>query len=230
MPAYDQRQRARRSAEAAAGFLRERYGDGAELIVVDDGSRPGQAIEPADMPAGVQLIRLPSNRGKGGALKAGVERASGDYVVFTDSDLPFTLEPLETTLSWLAEGADVVIGDRQHPQSVCAIRAGPLRRLASIVYALLIRHLLGLEYLDIQCGYKGYRAAAARELFGRLGVQSFAFDAELLLRAKRKGFVVRRQPLRLVHDEDSSVRLARDAPRMLVDVLRLAWRVRAGAL
>lgn len=230
IPAYEQRQRARRSAEAAADFLRRRFGDAAELIVVDDGSRPGQAVEPKDLPAGVQLVRLPRNVGKGGALKAGVERARGAYVVFTDSELPFTLEPLETTLAWLAEGADLVIGDRHHPESVCAIRGGPLRRLGSFVYTLLVNHLLGLEYRDTQCGYKGYRAAAAKELFGSLRVTSFAFDAELLLRARQRGLAVRRQPLRLVHDEDSSVRLARDAPRMLRDVLWLAWRVRRGSL
>jgi dolichyl-phosphate beta-glucosyltransferase len=230
IPAYNQRQRTRRSAATAAAFLRERYADAAELIVVDDGSNPDEAIEPGDLPQGVALVRLPRNLGKGGAVRAGVARAQGAYVVFTDSELPFTLEPLETTLAWLAADADIVIGDRLHPESACAVRVGPLRRLSSVVYTLLVNHLLGLDYADTQCGYKGYRAAVAKDLFGRLEVRSFAFDAELLLRARKAGYVVRRQPLRLVHDEDSSVRLARHAPRMLADLLWLGWRVRTGSL
>lgn len=187
-------------------------------------------MEQADLPEGVTLVRLPTNLGKGGAVRAGVERAHGEYVVLTDSELPFTLEPLEKTLAWLAQDADIVIGDRLHPESACAVRVGPLRRLSSAVYTLLVNHLLGLDYADTQCGYKGYRAAVAKDMFGRLRVTSFAFDAELLLRAQRSGYRVRRQPLKLVHDEDSSVRLARHAPRMLLDVLWLAFWSRTRSL
>ena len=230
IPAYNHRERTLRSAAAATVFLRERYGERAELIVVDDGSRPDEAIEQQALPPGVALVRLPANLGKGGAIRAGVLRARGEFVVFTDSELPFTLEPLATTLDWLAADADVVIGDRLHPESSCDVPVSPLRRLSSAVYTLLVNHLLGLDYADTQCGYKGYRAAVAADLFGRLVVTSFAFDAELLLRARKAGYRVRRQPLRLLHDEDSSVRLTQHAPRMLADVLWLAWRRLTGRL
>lgn len=228
IPSYNQRERTLRSAATAAAFLRERFGERAELIVVDDGSRPGEALAEAELPRGATLVRLTRNLGKGGALRAGVLRARGEFVVFTDSELPFTLEPLATTLAWLADDADVVIGDRLHPESVCEVRATPLRRLSSAVYTALVKRLLGLPYSDTQCGYKGYRAAVAADLFGGSRVDSFAFDAELLLRAQAAGYRVKRQPLRLVHDEESSVRLLRHAPRMLADVLALYWRGRPG--
>ena len=51
---------------------------------------------------------------------------------------------------------------------------------------------------------------------------------EILLRAHAAGYRVRRQPLHLLNDEDSSVRLTRHAPRMLLDVLRIAWNARRG--
>src|SRR5687767_11928824 len=123
IPAYNQRERTRRSAATAAAFLRERYGERAELIVVDDGSRPDEALSAEQLPQGVLLVRLPENLGKGGAVRAGVLRARGQFVVFTDSELPFTLEPLATTLAWLADDADVVIGDRLHPDSACEVQA-----------------------------------------------------------------------------------------------------------
>src|SRR6185436_19857393 len=59
VPSYNQRERTLRSAAAAAAFLRERYGERAELIVVDDGSRPDEAIEQQALPPGVALVRLP---------------------------------------------------------------------------------------------------------------------------------------------------------------------------
>jgi glycosyltransferase involved in cell wall biosynthesis len=223
IPTFNQRSRTARSAAQAVSWLEERFSGRGELIVVDDGSRAEETLGPGDLPAGAILVRQERNLGKGGAIRAGVSRARGAYVVFTDSDLPFSLEPIPTTLATLQGGADVVIGDRLHPHSAASAPVGPLRRLSSAVYTWLVNHALGLDYADTQCGYKGYRADAARELFGRLRVTSFAFDAELLLRAHAEGLRVVRQPVRLVHNEDSSVSLLRHAPGMLWDIARLAW-------
>ena len=216
------------AAATATAFLRERFGERAELIVVDDGSLPAEALAPADLPPGTTLVTHARNLGKGGAVRSGVARARAEYTVFTDSDLPFSLEPLVTTLQWLRDGTDVVIGDRLHPESVAAIEVTPARRLSSAVYTWIVNRVLDLDYPDTQCGYKGYRTAVAKDLFARLEVASFAFDVEILLRAHAAGYRVRRQPLRLVHDEDSSVRLTRHAPRMILDVFRIAWRKRRG--
>jgi dolichyl-phosphate beta-glucosyltransferase len=230
IPTYNQRTRTVRAVQEAEAWLQARLGPRAELIVVDDGSAMAERLRADDLPPGVHLVQHAKNLGKGGAVRSGVVRARGEYVIFTDSDLPFSLEPVPTTLAWLRDGADVVMGDRLHPDSQAAIEVGPLRRLSSVVYTWLVNHALGLDFPDTQCGYKGYRAAVARDLFGRLEVTSFAFDAELLLRAQHAGYRIRRQPVRLLHDRDSSVSLARHAPRMLIDVGRLVWRRRRRAL
>jgi dolichyl-phosphate beta-glucosyltransferase len=230
IPVYNQRTRAIQAVQEARTWLQERYRDRAELIVVDDGSRAGQALQEADLPPDVTLLRHDRNRGKGGAVRTGMARARGRYAVFTDSDLPFSLAPLPETLQRLRDGADVVIGDRLHPESVAETPVGPLRRLSSVVYTWMVNHALGLDFPDTQCGYKGYRIEAARDLFGRLEITSFAFDAELLLRARARGYRVVRQPVHLVHNDDSSVSLLRHAPGMVLDMARLFWRRRRGAL
>src|SRR5262249_56423279 len=140
-------------ATAAREFLRARLGEAAELIVVDDGSAAGLGLEPSDLPADTILVRHPQNLGKGGAVRSGVGRASGAFIVFTDSDLPFSLEPVATTLEWLRDGADIVIGDRLHPESVAAIEVTPVRKLSSAIYTWTVNRLLALPYPDIQCGY-----------------------------------------------------------------------------
>lgn len=229
IPAYNQRVRTRRSAHEAAAFLAREFGSQAELIVVDDGSDPGEVPDPAELPSGVVLVRHPENLGKGAAVRSGILRARGTFVIFTDSDLPFSLEPIPTTLAWLEAGADIVIGDRLLPESECAVDVTPLRRLSSIAFTFAVNYLAGLRLPDTQCGYKGFRGPVARHLFTALEVRSFAFDVEVLLRARKAGYSIRRQPLRLVHNEDTSVRLSRHAPRMLLDTLRIAWRARRGA-
>lgn len=200
----------------------------AEVLVVDDGSRPEEVPSPAELPADVVLLRHATNVGKGGAVRTGMLAARGEYAIFTDSDLPFSLEPVPTTLAWLREGADVVIGDRLLPESECEADVTAMRRLSSAIFTFMVRRVVGIDFRDTQCGYKGYRAAVARHIFERLEVTSFAFDVEVLVRALRSGYSVRRQPLRLVHNDDTSVRLSRHAPQMIADMARIGWRARMG--
>jgi dolichyl-phosphate beta-glucosyltransferase len=225
IPAYNQRARTRRAAEEALQYLHGMSHERPELIIVDDGSDPGAGVEAAELPTGAELVALPRNLGKGGALRAGIARTRGDYVIFTDSDLPFALDAIPTTLAWLREGADIVIGDRLLPESQCDLHVTPMRRLSSMVFTFMVKGLCGLrQFDDTQCGYKGYRGDVARRLFADLEITSFAFDVEILLRALKAGYRVRRQPLRMVHNEDSSVRLSRHAPRMMRDTLLIAAR------
>jgi dolichyl-phosphate beta-glucosyltransferase len=224
IPSYNQRQRTPRAAAEAARFLSSLPNERAELIVVDDGSDPGEDTRASDLPPEAIFVGLPRNLGKGGALRAGVARARGELIILTDSDLPFSLEPVTTTLAWLRDDADIVIGDRLLPESQCEAPVTPMRRLSSAVFTFLVKRLCGLAYDDTQCGYKGYRGGVAKKLFAQLETTSFAFEVELLLRAKKLGYRVRRQPLRLVHNDDTSVRLSRHAPRMIADTLRVAWR------
>jgi dolichyl-phosphate beta-glucosyltransferase len=228
IPTYNQRERTRRAVAEAGAFLAALPGEDSELIVVDDGSSPGVGTQAHDLPPEVIFVSLPVNRGKGAALRAGVEHAQGDFIICTDSDLPFSLEPVPTTLAWLRADADLVIGDRLLPESQCAVPKTPLRRLSSAVFTFMVTRLCGLPLEDTQCGYKGYRAEVARTLFSQLETTSFAFEVELLLRAQNAGYRLRRQPLHLLHDEDTSVRLTRHAPRMIRDTLRIAWRASKG--
>lgn len=214
------------SANQARDYLDDVFGTRAELIVVDDGSEPDERPKERDLPARTKLVRHVRNEGKGSAVRSGIMDARGEYVVFTDSDLPFTLEPLEATVTWLREGADLVIGDRLMAESECVAEVTPMRRLSSVVFTFMVTRLVQLPFEDTQCGYKGYRLRAAHQLYARLRTLSFAFDVEILARALALGYSIRRQPLRLINNDDTTVRLSRHAPRMLFDMLRIAWHVR----
>ena len=226
IPTYNQRQQAIASAIEARAHLDAVFGSRAELIVVDDGSRADEALASSDFPDRVKLIRHVRNQGKGGAVRSGILDARGEYVVFTDSDLPFTLDPLEGTASALADGADVVIGDRLMPESECLAEVTPMRQLSSAVFTFMVTKLVGLPFRDTQCGYKGYRRRPAHQLYARLDTLSFAFDVEVLARAVCLGYSIQRQPLRLVNNDATTVRLSRHAPHMLFDMARIAWHVR----
>ena len=189
-----------------------------EMLVVDDGSTDAtvaavDAIAAAD--ARVRLLCLSPNRGKGAAVRAGMLAAEGELIVFTDADGSYGPSELDRIIRALAE-APVAIGAR-------VTTSGPLtRRVASRVFSLAIRVLVGLPFPDTQSGLKGFRRAAAREIFSRARLDGFAFDVEALVLAGRLGFDVVEVGVQAIERRGSKVRVLADARQMLGDV----WAVR----
>jgi glycosyltransferase involved in cell wall biosynthesis len=195
-----------------------------ELVIVDDGSTDGTSavadkIAVAD--PRVRVVRTPVNHGKGYAVRIGIQAARAELVVFTDADGSYGPEQLERVVAAL-DRAPVAIGARHGSQ---AGAGPPLRRLASRVFNLAMRRLLGLPFHDTQCGLKGFQRDAAEAVFRRARVDGFAFDAEALLVARRLDLEVVEVPVRAEERQGSRVRLGGDALRMLADV----WKVRRAA-
>ena len=85
-----------------------------EVIVVDDGSRDRTVeILEADPKLYSKLVKMPRNGGKGAAVKAGLEQATGDYVLFQDADLEYSPNEYPKLLRPVFEfGADLVMSSR----------------------------------------------------------------------------------------------------------------------
>jgi dolichyl-phosphate beta-glucosyltransferase len=109
--------------------------------------------------------------------------------------------------------APVAIGARAVAMS------GPLmRRVASRVFNLTIRGMLGLPFDDTQSGLKGFHRAAARAIFSQARVDGFAFDVETLWLAHRLGLEVAEVDVQAMDRQGSKVRMLTDTLRMLGEV------------
>lgn len=204
-----------------------------ELLLVDDGSTDGTAAQAraACERAGLvaTVIELPANVGKGGAVRAGVLAASGEVVGFADADLSAGPEDIERVFRVVDEGeAPVAIASRTEPGTTIAARQPWLRRWSGAAFNLELRALGLTDLRDTQCGLKAFEAKAATEIFGALRLRRFAFDVEVLARARRGGFAIAEVPIRWEHVEASRVAPLRDGVRMAVDALRIRWWLRPG--
>jgi dolichyl-phosphate beta-glucosyltransferase len=198
-----------------------------EVIVVMEPSTDGTgeiAAAAAARQPNLRLIANSEKRGKGFAVRTGMLAATGDIVFYMDCDLSVPLRDVDAFVRYLdahAE-ADVIFGNRQHVQSRITVRQSWLRQRMGQIFNAILRRLTLADVADTQCGFKAFRAAAARAIFERQTLDGFAFDVEVLLLARKLGLRVVDLPVEWRNSPESKVRLVHDSLRMLLD----AWRIR----
>lgn len=201
----------------------------AQIIVVDDGSRDDTTAVVRERAAGeprLRVERLPVNRGKGAAVRRGVELAQSDWVLFSDADLSTPIEELLKLRKAIEAGADIAIASRDRPDSDITRHQPAYREAMGRTFNALVRAMALPGFSDTQCGFKLFSAEAARRCFGRMTIERFAFDVEVLFIAQRLGYRIAEVGVRWVNDERTTVSPLRDASRMLVDIARIRYRHR----
>jgi len=201
-------------------------GGRAEILLVDDGSRDGSGTIAADYAARhadrVRLISFPVNHGKGHAVRAGLEAATGDVCIIQDADLEY--DPHDY-LRILREYDDpqvtVVYGSRI---------LGSVNRSYNRYYwggrlvSFVTRLLFSTGITDEPTCYKSFRRAVLREI--ELKADGFEFCPELTGKLLRAGHRIVEVPISYTprsFDEGKKIRAS--------DGLKAIWtlvRIRIG--
>ena len=171
----------------------------------------------------LKVLTHHEKRGKGFAVRSGIIRARGDFIFFTDADLSTPLEDLDAALALFTHdrSIDLIVGNRMHPESQILQRQNVSRESMGKVFNRIVQTLTGLRIRDTQCGFKGFRNRAAKEIFGRQRIDGFSFDVEVLLLARAMGFAIVELPVHWTNSEASRVHPVRDSMRMFFDVIRV---------
>jgi glycosyltransferase involved in cell wall biosynthesis len=212
IPAYNEESRLPQTLRLVLDWLARSSFSFLEVIVVDDGSRDGTARvveEFATENALLRLVRNPGNRGKGYAVRHGMLEAEGEWILYTDADLSAPIEELDKLCRAAREqNAGIAIGSRAVDRSLVEVHQPALRELSGRCFNLVMRLVTGLPFRDTQCGFKLYRADAARQIFSRQKQDGFSFDVEDLLIAKKLGVRTVEVPVRWSNVEGTKVRLS----------------------
>lgn len=226
VPAYNEERRLQKTLEDISRYLARAPWSWAEILVVDDGSTDttaatAQAFRAA---APLRVLRNPGNRGKGYSVRHGMLAARAEWLLFTDADLSAPIEEAGKLLA-AAEKRDaaLAIGSRALDRRLIGVHQPALREQGGRLFNLALRLVTGLPYWDTQCGFKLFRAQAAREIFSRQRIDGFGFDAEVLFIARELGFQAVEVPVRWNHAEGTKLSLAGDSVEMLLDLFRIRW-------
>lgn len=205
IPAYNEEVRLAPFLKSIVLYCVAHPHDISEIIVVDDGSRDTTAHAAQSFVNVLPRLRVISyspNRGKGHAVKTGVMAAQSDVIIFMDADGATPIDELPKMLAALRDH-DIAVGSRWMRTSETA-RSSWFRHFAGLVYRHYMQ-LYGIGEIDTMCGFKGYRAHVARDLFNSLIEPRWLFDTEIAYKAAVRRYRVKNFPIHWESKEGSKL-------------------------
>lgn len=204
-----------------------------EVVIVDDGSADNTTQVAESFIATHAMVRLIRNdhRGKGYAVRTGVNSARGHIVLFFDADASTPIEDIEKLLPWFERGFAIVIGSRE---GLGAKRVSEpfYRHFMGRVFNLIVRTLTVRGIQDTQCGFKALQNEAAKEIFAKVhlygdnakqvsGAMVTAYDVEMLFIGQKLGFQIKEVPVEWRYGTESKVNPIKDSWRNFKDVIKV---------
>jgi glycosyltransferase involved in cell wall biosynthesis len=159
----------------------------------------------------------------GRALKEGIERARGKFVICDEIDLCDT-DFYQRALSLLeADQADLVVGSKV--MKGAEDRRPAMRHAATLVINGMLRVLVGFHGTDTH-GLKAFRRERLLGTLSRCQLSRDLFASEFVIRAEREGKRVTEIPIRIVEKRPPSINLVKRVPKVLKDIARLTYMIR----
>jgi glycosyltransferase involved in cell wall biosynthesis len=230
IPAFNESARIPATLQSVVSAIRTHQWD-AELIVVNDGSTDATGQIVGDFAKNAPEIRLldnPGNRGKGYSVRNGILHALGDVVMFTDSDLSAPIDEAERLFAAIAAGADIAIGSRWLESGRQTHRQPLYRQFFGRCFNAVTRLVMGLPFVDTQCGFKAFTRDAAQTVFQLQTIERWGFDPEILFIALKRGLKVKEVPVSWAHDERSRMSYLKDGMQMLKELCIIRWNALTG--
>jgi dolichyl-phosphate beta-glucosyltransferase len=227
IPALNESKKIGQDTKEAAAFL-EGNGFSGEVIVIDDGSKDNtaEAAKNVNIPSTInrQIIGYEHHRGKGYAIRTGIKKTSGEYVMFADSGCCVPYGDVLHGLELLKSGAcDIAHGSRKMRGCHIEKTQSLYRRICSKMFHWFVIGYMKVpsEFTDTQCGFKIYKGDVARHLYGECITDGFIFDVEIILRAQKEGYRIKEFPIDWTCDRDSRLSPTRSIWRVLSELITI---------
>lgn len=208
-----------------------------EVIFVDDGSTDktkklivsiAKSLK-NKLGADIKLVSFASNRGKGYAVKAGMQKARGDYLLLIDVDMSTPFAELKKFTEYVNRGDEVIVGTRKNGHSTVVVAQPIYRQIMGKAFTYIAQLALGVKVSDFTCGFKLFSKSAYQSVAPLMSIDRWGYDAELLYISAGLGLTISEVPVAWYNDDRTKVSLLKDVVRSLADLwmIRLnGWRGR----
>lgn len=207
-----------------------------EAIISDDGSNDNSVTLIKKFIKGNPKFSILENKhlGKPYAVKNGILKAKGKYILFTDLDQSTPIREINRLLPYFNRGYDIVIGSR----GVVRKNAPWYRKIMAVTFLTLRRLLILKDIVDTQCGFKCFKNKVAKEIFSNLRIYSkedkeieggrvTAFDVEVLFLAKKFGYKIKEVPVEWEYTKTKKIDYFKESIFMAQETFRVLlnnWR------
>ncbi len=205
-----------------------------EVLIVDDGSTDSsKSIIREKYLKIFPKFKLVENQhqGKAYAVITGIQKATSEYVIFSDMDLATPIEEAERLVKAVGDNYPVVIGSRSSGR-----KGAPLPRKIMAMAAIMIKRvIIGLpDIKDTQCGFKLFKRSNAMTIIDKLKVfdrkrsvsgssVSAGFDMEFLFVASKLHYNIKEIPVDWKHVETKHVNFVKDSVEGLKDIMLIKY-------
>lgn len=218
VPAYKQEKTIRKDLLTIEKVLKEGLkGIRFEIICVVDGVVDKTLKEAQKTKSRkIKILHYEDNKGKGFAVRWGMQHAKGDLISFLDAGRDISPQGIMMLLAHLQwYNADIIVGSKRHP--VSRVNYPFIRRLLSIGYHFGVKLLFGLPITDTQSGIKIFKKKVIKRILPKLHVNNYAMDIEFLVVARRLGF-------KRIYEAPIEVKFSKKASRVRWHTsLQMAW-------
>lgn len=198
-----------------------------EIIIVDDASTDDTLIVASSFKKeNIFVTRFSNGPSRRENLSVAMRSANFPIVLFTDVDLAVDVAYIKNLLLEINNGASIAIGSRHKgikPKRTL------FRKIVSQGYNMFMRNYFWSSISDHQCGFKAFKKEALTQLLDSMGYddtfqRGWFWDAELLIRAQKKGFKISEVPVEWHFGSKSTFKISREI-KMIPYVLKLRFRI-----
>ena len=152
-----------------------------ELILVLDGASANVTDSSlqflTEQISQLTVVKYEENRGKGYAIRQGVAKATGDVIIYTDVDFPYSAASMRSIYEKLVtDTCDVAVGVKNESYYT---HVPFVRRMISKFLRWVVRTFLSMPITDTQCGLKGFKRNVT-PLFMQTTIDRYLFDLEFV--------------------------------------------------
>lgn len=233
IPAYNEEKRIGTTLSAVYNYLQSKTYSW-EILVVLDGAQDNTLSVVEAFAAGrenIRWIERKENKGKGYTVREGMLAARGDVRLFTDADNSTDMSHFDQMKPLLDAGQPVVICSRDAKDVAGARQSAPQpwhKRLMGNAGNIFIQIIAVPGIWDTQCGFKAFRAKAARDIFSVAEINGWLFDIEALALARYFNYKIQIIPANWVDEPNTHVTLS-GYLKSFIEAFKVRWNLWTGA-